>query len=401
MGTNYYDQTNSSGGYSISDLSKSDVADPSYGTKKGSIAYDDGRSTAILDPYYATLKKDKDPYTDLSVKSLMHSNHLYSQSEINQYLYTDTFRFGFIAPSDTLSIGKEYLFFTKPDLNIIAQNDNATVKSNVLNSALASRPYWVDLYNSRKDIIECLQQSYTLRKDRPDNFNHLLQNMVTNNLDVPSLTAETIDTPTNMYGVNYSYRGSSEGSDDNPEFTLEFKDTKNLDVYHFFKAYDEYEVLKHHGVISPSKFYITNKILHDQFSIYKFILDDDLETIIYYGKMYGVMPKSPPRDVFSNPNFDTGISYSIDFKAAFYEDMRPEILADFNALNADLYKNCKYKLSTYNPYLGRTDNRVARSAYVVKEVAESSSNNRIITNRAKSSSTKYVYKLKWKGEVKE
>ena len=57
-----------------------------------------------------------------------------------------------------------------------------------------------------------------------------------------------------------------------------------------------------------------NKIIHDQFSIYKFIVDEDMETIIYWGKYYGVYPTSLPRDAFSNSNFQDGLTFSINFK---------------------------------------------------------------------------------------
>ena len=112
--------------------------------------------------------------------------------------------------------------------------------------------------------------------------------------------------------------------------------------------------------------------------------DEDMETILYYGKYYGVMPKSLPRDVFSTANFDNGLSYSIDFKAAFYEDMRPDIIADFNALSKDYYKSLPYRVDVYNNILDRTDNRPAKAAYVEKYKTLNSPNG-------------YVYKLKWKG----
>ena len=157
----------------------------------------------------------------------------------------------------------------------------------------------------------------------------------------------------------------------------------------FFKAYEEYETLKHHGVIAPSKYYTVNKILHDQFAIYKFIVDEDMETIIYYGKMYGVVPKSLPRDVFSNPNFDNGISYSVDFRAAFYEDMRPDIIADFNNLSLPYYNAQPYQITPHNRVLDHADMRPARAAYIVKETD---------TEAAKASPIGYVYKLKWRGD---
>lgn len=328
---------------------------------------------------YQAKSIDSDLYT-----SIFHSANLFSKREIKNKLYNETFRYGMMNPYNAISNAREYLFFTKPDLNIYDTSSNL-IPSNNLQDFLANIPFWAELAHYRKDTtLKALQ----LSRDVADPFNHLLQNCVISNLDIPGLSSDTIDTPTNMYGVGYSYRGSSEASDDNPEFSLEFKDNRYLDVYTFFKAYEEYETLKHHGVIKPSDYYITRKILHDQFSIYKFIVGDDMETILYYGKMYGVMPKSLPRDVFSNPNFDNGLSYSIDFKAAFYEDMKPDILADFNSISAYAYNSQKYQINPYNQVMGRADTRPAKAAAVIRDTTSAT---------AKNSSTGYVYKLKWRG----
>ena len=325
---------------------------------------------------------NKDSFTDLK-----HSVNIFSRSEIDKALYSKTFRFGLLNPYGSISTAREYLFFTKPDLNIFDTDESLIVSKSNLQEGLASIPFWMDFAANRKSTtIASLQLS--MNKDDP--FNHLLQNTVASNLDIPSLSAELTETPTNIWGVNYSYRGSSESSDDNPEFSLEFKDTRYLDVFNFFKGYEEYETLKHHGVIRPSKYYIKNKILHDQFAIYKFIVDEDMETILYYGKMYGVFPKSLPREVFSSPTFDNGLTFSVDFKAAFYEDMKPDILADFNKLSKTVYNQQKYQLSPYNPQLDHADMRPAGAAFVYK-VKNTGQKNYTY------SPTGYVYKLKWRG----
>lgn len=353
------------------------------------VTHDDGGTSTIItgDDILKNIT-DRNSVTNSSVlKAAMHSANIFERNEIKNALHSKTFRFGLTNPYGAISTAREYLFFTRPDLHIFPMDDNGVViKSSELNSALADIPFWVDLLKSRKDTT---LKSLQLSVGSQDPFNHLLQNQVISNLDVPALNSEMIDTPTNMYGVGYSYRGSSEASDDNPEFSLEFKDTRYLDTYLFFKAYEEYETLKHHGVISPSKYYTVNKILHDQFAIYKFIVDEDMETIIYYGKMYGVVPKSLPRDVFSNPNFDNGISYSVDFRAAFYEDMRPDIIADFNNLSLPFYNAQPYQITPHNRVLDHADMRPARAAYIVKETN---------TEAAKMSPTGYVYKLKWRGD---
>lgn len=320
-------------------------------------------------------------------KSLLHSNNLFQKNEID--LFNKTYRFGLFNQYSVATTTKEFLFFTLPDLSIFKRNDpenGGNVISGELNNALNEYPFWREMKNYRSRILKLLQSSSL---EISDPFNHLLQNQVISNLEIPGLAAEVIDTPVNMYGVGFSYRGSSEASNDSFEFQLEFKDTKWLDVYHFFKAYEEYETLKHHGVVAPYKQYIVDKVIHDQFSIYKFLVDEDMETLLYWAKFYGVMPKSLPREVFSNATFDNGISYSIDFKAAFFEDMTPEIIGDFNALSAPFYDSLPYRIDIYNDKLGRIDNRPAKAAFIEKDMR---------SKRALQSPNKFIYKLVWKGD---
>jgi hypothetical protein len=277
--------------------------------------------------------------------------------------------------------------------------------------------FWDDMYKSKSRIIKCLQSSYFEEGEkytRDDPFIHLLANQVNTNLEIPELSADVVETAVNRYGTSIFYRGSSEPSDDGLSFSLEFKDTKWLDVYYFFRAYEEYETAKHLGTLIVNPEYIRDKVLYDQMAVYKIIVDMDMETVLYWGKYYGVTPMSLPRDTFSSDTFDNGLSYSIQFKAQFYEDMKPEILKDFNDLTEPLFgapgKNGEYKykkdpkgkgyerepedgvslydLRPYNPVLGRVDNRPAITAHIEK-CRDSA--------RAQQSPNKYVYKLHWRG----
>jgi hypothetical protein len=316
-------------------------------------------------------------------KAIKNAYGLYDREDIN--LYNKVYRYGLFHPDTAVPTLKEVLFFTKPDLSIMKRSDNWGQKPSTsdLNPDLSYRLFWNDLKEYRFDIIRMLQGS--LDENTP--WNYLLMNSCVSNLEIPTLASEAIETAANMYGVNLSYRASSENSDDNFDFSLEFKDTKWLETYHFFKAYEEYETLKHHGTVSPWLPYIVYKILHDQFCIYKFLLDDDMETIIYYAKFYGVYPKSLPRDTFTSGDFDGGIKYSIDFRAAFFEDMKPEILYDFNQVGEEAYNGAKYDITSYNDALGRPDNRPAVGARIYKW-------------QSNMSPTGYVYKLKWRGDDK-
>ena len=314
-----------------------------------------------------------------SSKGLFHSVGMFSRNEIDYF--HKRYRFGLRNPFQSLLNCKEYLFFTKPDLNIDQIDDTSGSLTGSLNPGLTGNLFWYDLINQQPEVVECLQSSM----NTDDNFNHLLENMVNSNIDVPGLSAEAVETPSNIYGVGYTYRGSSEASDDTFDFSLEFRDTKYLPVYKFFKAYELYETAKHHGSVAPYKKYILEKILHDQFSIYKFIVDDDFESIVYYAKYVGVKSKSLPRDVFNSTDYSSGLTYSVDFNAAFFEDMNPYILADFNALNKTYYDGRKYQVDIHNDILDRTDGRATNSAYVVRVKNEYAPGG-------------YVYKLKWKGD---
>lgn len=327
---------------------------------------------------------------NIITKELKRSFGLIDRSDID--LFTKRYRFGILNPYEKVSTTKEYLFFTKPDLNIYSRNDKTgAIDGKGLVTGLKDLPFWKEMSVRYDNVISCLQSSYGNKEDR---FNHLLENSCKGELSVPGLDAETIDTPNNIYGVGFSYRGSSEASNDSFEFDLEFEDTQYLLIYHFFKMYEEYETLKHHGTVEPWLGYIVNKIIHDQFSIYKFLVGEDGETIIYYCKYCGVMPKSLPRDVFSSQDFDNGLSYSINFKAAFFEDMDPLILNEFNALNETYFMKKKYEIGLYNDVTNRVDYRPAQSAYVVSDETDYKYSN-ITKTRAPGG---IVYKLKWRGD---
>ena len=323
-------------------------------------------------------------------KLALHGSNLYDKGEID--IYNNIYRFGLFNPYNTVTNLREYLFFTKPDLNIFERdaqtgaftyNAGGKIQSNVLSPGLKNLPFWNDLKDDRINTIKMLQNSYA------PGWNMLLQNSVMNNLEIPALEGTVVDSPVNNYGVGFHYRGTSEASDDSIDFALEFKDTKWLDIYYFFKAYDDYQVLKHHGVVAPWQGYIVNRILHDQFSIYKFMVGDDMETIIYWCKLYGVMPINLPRDVFSSADLSNGLSYTINFKAAFFEEMRKEVLMDFNDLSNSFTSNTNnlYQYETYNSDVGMGDYRPAKYAFVEKYSNPDSPSG-------------YVYKLKWKGDKK-
>ena len=270
------------------------------------------------------------------MNNVLWANGIYNRKDIEWY--TKFRRFGGIDPYNAPLGTKEYLFFTKPDLHLVQHG------TSILNPELANQPYFIELYKQYPEIISQLQQGSDMGFNTGP-FMTILSNSVKNTLELQPITSEVIETAANIYGTAYNYRSWGYSSDEKIEFSLEFEDTKYLEVYNLIKAYEEYERLKHLGLVTPPNrdstptvngkcfsYYIRNKILHDQFSIYKFIVDADGETIIYYAKLWGVFFKNVPREAFSDMKTEGGLTYAVEFEAAFVDDMNPTILGDFYKL---------------------------------------------------------------------
>lgn len=330
------------------------------------------------------------------MNDVLWANCIFNRQDIQWY--TKFNRFGALDPFNAPSGCKEYIFFTKPDLHLVEPH-TAT-----LNPELNNQPYFRELLDRYPSIITQLQQSHGIGQGNANNgpFMAILSNSVKNTLELPEITSTTIETPQTIYGTGYNYRGWGYNSDEKIEFNLEFEDTKYLELYNLFKAYEEYERLKHLGMVTPPNidqapvvngkcfsYYIRNKILHDQFSVYKFIVEDDFETIIYYAKLWGVFFKNVPRDAFSDMKADGGLRYSVNFEAAFVEDMNPSILTDFNQLVYEYKSNTK-DLPIYNQNKKMIDGSWATIPMISK----------VMTKNSKSwigpNDMKHIYKLKWR-----
>lgn len=287
-------------------------------------------------------------------------------------------RFGYLDPYNNMGCNKEYIFFTKPDLHLFDGDG--------LSSELKDNTYFQDCYKRFRHIMKQLQ--YSKDKSRP----HLamLTNQIASSLDLPDIVGLESDSNENIYGDKITYRHGSESGDVGHEFSLEFYDTKYLEVYNLFKMWDMYENLKTKGKVTPpNKSYIENMELHDQISIYKFIVADDMETILFYAKLYGVYPKGVPRSQFGS--LENGpIKLNVDFKSAFVLDNDPTILDDFNRVRIiGTNYDSVTKIPTANIWdkeYQKVDVRFVGKPFVVKDSSVP------IGTGAGSSG---VYKLKW------
>lgn len=241
-------------------------------------------------------------------------------------------RFGSFDVKEFIDTGcKEYIFMIKPHLNIYTNNSGTS-----LNPELNASLFFAETQKLFPTLLHQLQKNIVSNKSP---FINLFTNNLKNTADISSVNSEDIETSANIYGTRLYYKGSSHKSDENFDFTLEFKDDKNLRVYRLLKAWDIYNNLKNTGQVTPPDdgYYIRNKISHDKVGMYKILVASDGITILYYAYYWGVYPKGSPRETFSE--FKGGeLAYSVQFHADFVDDLDPLILDDFNAV-VNEYRN--------------------------------------------------------------
>ena len=311
--------------------------------------------------------------------------------------YTKFNRYGYINPYNETA-NREFLFFTKPDLNIFTA-DGADYNALTLNPDLQNIPIFTDAAVRYRNSLTQLQSSVRDINNRLDNpFMCLLSNYVTSRLDLPSITADTTESSANMYGTTIQYRGHSLKSDTGYDFNLSFTDNKNLDLYMLVKLYDEYIRLQKAGEVSPRKRYIIRRILAEQFSIYKFIVGADGETILYFAKATGVYFADVPRGDMGDPGQD-GFKFSLSFHAQFIEDSNPSILSDFNILTRKVnndrvdFSICDGTMPVYNKDLSVVNNNWAGLPYIAR--VDNNSDVRA-AKAAREDHGNYIYLLKWR-----
>lgn len=295
---------------------------------------------------------------------------IYNNSNLNLYNYF--YRYGYIDLYNSVTSTKEYVFFTKPDLNIF------TTKG-VLNPELQSYPAFQEAVKRYPGMLEMLQSSLG-----GSPFMNPLTTLCKSQVDVPSLDENDIDTSSTIYGDKITYRGASFESDNNVEFTLEFADDKYFGLYSLFRMWSAYNRLKVLGLVTPNKNYILGQVLFDQVSAYKIIVDTDGETILYMAKYWGVYPKKSPREAFGG-TLDNTTTLSVTFHAQWVDDIHndPLIVDDFKTLVAP-YSGYT-KINPFNIRRGVTDTR----RVIMPDI--------VVDTDTGMSTLGFKYKLIWRG----
>lgn len=335
------------------------------------------------------------------LNTMMDFNGLHTRSKI-ETKFGNFARYGMMDPYGRVGITHEYLFFTKPDCHIFKPG---TLE---LQSELAGNSFFVDAAARYKYSLAMLQKSAKGGGIDPNvtssPFMVLLSNTVSNTLDLSAVSADTVESSTNNWETVINYRTDTWKEDENISFSLEFLDSRWAETYMVIKAYEEYEKMAHTGYLSPPSIkgdpnaYTVNKELHDTFGVYKFIVDDDFTSIIYWAYICGCYFMNVPRDAFNDIGTD-GIKFTVDFKGFCVYDMDPFILTMFNTLvsNSMGAPTASTEIPVYGNYMNGkidytidealTDSTWPRKPYIIKTKRSKSNNLAVGMN--------HNYQLRW------
>lgn len=293
----------------------------------------------------------------------LRANGIFEKSDMD--FNSKFYRFPRNDPYNYVDGAREYIFITKVELPLLDHS-----KTNLISPAILEEvPYFKMLWESQGYRASVFANLCKMMTDQPNSYSpfiNILSNRKTSNLDIPDITVNAVETNVNAHGTRIFYPGSSIRSDEDVDFTLEFEDTPNLDIYHLFKAYDVYRNLKKEGMLGPGVFIesvfgkqkfkadipfpenatqkvlrsissvrsyedvfkknypnwakytdlVGNKILYDHFALYKFLVANDGYTILFGYKIIGFYPSSIPRSAFSEIPQGGPLKLSIGFKVS-------------------------------------------------------------------------------------
>lgn len=272
----------------------------------------------------------------------------------SEYKYVDYMnRFKLKFPSHELERAVGYIFFTKPDLNIL--DDTGKVRDQA-----------AALYSLR-DIMRSRDIAYvqSLKMNYGPTFINLLSSYATNIdvVDVEMKPRTTSETSTN-WKIMYGFRTSESRAANS--LSINYGDDRNLAVYKTHKIWIEYINAVSLGLIDPKREYILKRVLDYAASIYYFLVSEDGETIIYYAKFTGVFPTNVPDSAYSWAEGDESKNrnYQIHYQYSFYEPMNPMIINDFNKLNGSV--NNMKKIEIHDTHINQMGPTWARKAHIAE-----------------------------------
>lgn len=280
-------------------------------------------------------------------------------SDLQKKMYNSFNRNKTAFPDKELNKTFAYVFFTRPDLNILT-NTSGTNYS--LHEQVCHDGKFIYLWRNNPWCLKSLVKG--------GNPYHKFMTFLSNealSFEVGDQVIKTHEHGETYNGHKIVYGRSDIESNVAGEMSVRYIDTVNLDVYKLHLAWLDYISKVSRGIVTPKREYITNKILDYACSCYYFLCGPDGHTILYWQKLTGVFPINTGENVFS---WDSGTllakpEINIKYMYAFKSAMDPIIIEEFNEL---ISKSGNVK-SSYEPRNLATGSTLSHSPKIEKDTS--------------------------------
>jgi hypothetical protein len=249
-----------------------------------------------------------------------------------------------------LSKGIPYIFFVRPDINIL--ND-----SNELTQTVAPITFYSQMYKTDPEVFKSLTKN--LSSDH--SFHPYLSNAAMS-FELSDELIKTEDSGETFTGYKMKYARSTVESNTAGTFSIQYVDDRDLNVYKTHKLWLEYMDNVYRGVIQPGRHSVLRKEVDYSTAVYYFLCGPDGETLLFWSKYFGVFPNNAPASSLSwakgssvkLPEFSINYSYSVK------EDYKPIALMEFNELSKGSFEYRR----TYEPSMAMVGRTMAGAPFI-------------------------------------
>lgn len=214
-------------------------------------------------------------------------------------------------PDKELSKTFAYVFFTRPDLNILDYGVVEPGKFSI-NSNSAADPKYSYIFNNNSNTLRSLVKNGNPNHD----FLVFLSNEA-RSFEVEDIVLKTYEHGETYNGSKIIYGRTDHDSNSSGEMDIRYVDNVNLDIFKMHLLWVDYISKVSRGVFVPKEEYIKNRILDYACSCYYFLCGPDGNTILYWQKLTGVFPMNTGENAFSWDSGTLLASPEINIKYAY------------------------------------------------------------------------------------
>lgn len=250
----------------------------------------------------------------------------------------------------------QYVFITRPDLNIVEWNRSSSGR---LTDKAATDPIFQEAFRDHRILLRSLSSSFAYDHDFIPFLSPRVESLQLS--DVSLRTSSFVQPAT---GYETTYGGNAIESSTSCSFDITFRDDNGYRLLKTFQYWVHYIDMLYQNKISPKEEYIRDNVFDYMVSIYKFDCAPDGASIIFYQKYTGCFPTGIP---LSSLSFNAGGSpenkITIPFRAQHLEPYNPLILRDFNRNSNGTYR----AVPMYDNLVNGTGDPIVGAPFVVRE----------------------------------